>query len=478
MSAQDGRFLDSMAQFDNANVIAHSGTVWRLAELVSPDIWVNPQVRILDPVCKGGEFLQECALRLFAGLAQAIPDEGARWRTILHECLHGIAVNDLFAQISRRTLYCAADASSDLCPYPFDSADGNIRVPGAEAQSDSSPFKTDGALDMKFDLVIGNPPYQQSDGGHGASAKPLYHRFWRAAVAMQPKEIVMVVPARWYSGGKGLDEFRAEMLADRRMAALHDFPDSKDCFPDNDIAGGVCFLKWKSDHDGDCHVVRWHNGREQDEGRRPLDSGHGILMRKRLGVDLVQRVTEKGEAALSERVSTRKPFGMDTCMRGGTSGSLKLRHREGTAKCSKADVTKGKHLIDRWKVAISAASGAGRNLDPNGRRSILSTLELLPPKTVCTETYLTIGPCAGRKAAKRLAAYLDLKLPRYLIGLCGDTQHFKATHFRFVPDIGEDTDWTDEMLYDHYGLTQAERDEIERTIKPRAQAAKAAAKAA
>lgn len=503
--------LDAIAQIDNEKVITTSSTVRKIVDLVSPEIWRNPNARILDPMTKGGEYLKECALRLWDGLKGTIPDKNERRRMILHECLYGMATEEICAQISRRTVYCAEDATNHRCIERFERREGNIIFQQCKHTYDKigkctacgcrknkendqyaypflhmdPPFRIERNEKMEFDLIIGNPPYQLMDGGHGPSASPLYHKFWQRAVDINPREIVMVIPARWYTGGRGLDDFREAMLRDKHIEELHDFLDSGECFPDNKIAGGVCFIKWKRNHQGDCLITQHHQSREYPEQkRRPLDSGFGIFIRKEMDVNMarkiVERITETGEGTLDQVVSAARPFGLRTYYKGKKKGKYALLCRNSISNWNNPnsstrryvdlkDITSGKGLIDKWKIAISAASGAGKQYDKTGRRSILSVVETLKPEEICTETYLTIGPYKNKKETELMKKYLDTKFVRYLIGVKTHTQHFKQATFSLVPNIGHKKEWTDEMLYNRYDLSEAERKEIEQSIKPRAQ---------
>ena len=471
MSTESGRrieVLDTIAQIDAERVIATSSLAWRVTDAVPKSFWTNPTHRILDPAVKGGELLKACALRLWTGLEQNIPDEQERHAHILGTMLHGCAVDSLTGRIGRRTLYCAKDADGARSIHRFGDNEGNIRWnDGATEFLHGKQMKE---IEMEFDLIIGNPPYQRGDGGHGASASPLYHEFIRKAKEMKPRHLVMIVPARWYTGGKGLEGFRQEMLADRRMEALWDFPNEHDCFPDADISGGVCYFLWSREHDGPCCITRVEGNREQKEAKpRLLDSGHGILVRREPELDVLRRVQERGEPSLARQVSSVKPFGLRTYERGLDEGDLILHHKKGESRYNRNKVVKNADAIDQWQVMVSAASGAANKVDAQGARSVLSVLKILPPGQICTETYLTIGAYETRKEAERCAQYLDTKLARYLIGITGSTQHFKPHRFRFVPDIGTEDDWTDEKLYARYDLTDADRRDIERSIKPRVQ---------
>ena len=464
-------FLDTMAQVDREQVLTATTTVKRVVDLVPAEVWQSPATRVLDPCTKGGEFLKECAKRLWTGLADELPDEGARRRHILAKALHGVATSKLTAEMSRRTLYCCrrANGSRSIVPFvknPAGNIDDGIRDHRYDRNGtclDCGDLKVEGEVrathpaygflhgagrgDMHFNLIIGNPPYQRADGGHGASASPVYHQFVDGAIEMNPDHLIMIIPARWYTGGKGLADFRRRMMADRRIAELHDVEDATMCFPDNNISGGVCYFRWSTDHDDDCRIVHVDRNRTRAEVRpRCLDSGHGFIVRREHDVDILQRVQAAQEPTLNAKVSTLRPFGLRTYERGLSDGDLALRHRDGWSRWSKVKLRAGKDLVEAWKVIVSRASGGAMRFDEHGRRAVLSVLDTLGPGAICTETYLTIGRYESQTDAERVKEYLDLKLPRYLIGLTAQTQDFKAARFRFVPDIGAERDWTDQEL--------------------------------
>ena len=263
--------LDCLANLSSDEVFTPPRIANRMLDLLPEEVWSDPDLRWLDPGAKSGVFLREAERRLMEGLAAAIPDEQLRREHILRNMLFGLAITELTALISRRTLYhCRFANEPKYSSVQFSNEEGNIRLPAAPhvwnkagrcskcgasrkalANRDGreehaypflhlSPEEAFGEEDMRFDIIMGNPPYQLDDGGFGKSAGPLYHRFVQAAKELEPRYLTFVIPARWYTGGKGLDAFRREMLADRRLSHLIDFATMKDLFEVGvDIAGGV-----------------------------------------------------------------------------------------------------------------------------------------------------------------------------------------------------------------------------------------------
>jgi len=319
---------------------------------------------------------------------------------------------------------------------------------------------------MKFDVIIGNPPYQLSDGGGtGSSAIPIYNRFVTQAKKLQPRYLTMIIPSRWFSGGKGLDEFRNEMLNDRHIRQLVDFSESADCFAGVDIAGGVCYFLWDRDNPSDCRVENIHKGRST-VSIRPLNE-FDTFIRDSTAVSIIKKVKGYGENTLDSIVSSRKPFGLESKQRSFKTGDLKLIWSGGEGVIPSSKVPSGHELIKQWKILISKTSHdhAGQP-DKDGKRRVFSRIEVLPPDTVCTESYLIIGPFANKEQALNMEAYLKTKFCRFLVSTILLTQNIAKDKFQFVPMLSLDRIWTDQMLYKKYNLSEEEIEFIESRIRP------------
>ena len=324
---------------------------------------------------------------------------------------------------------------------------------------------------MHFDVIIGNPPYQLSDGGFGTSAVPIYQNFVEQAKNLEPRFLTMVVPARWFSGGRGLDKFREAMLADNRLRKIDDFPDSNDVFPGTQIKGGVCFFLWDRDNSGSVQVTTHSQGKEVSSAQRELlEPGVDVFIRYNEGVGIVRKVAEKqvkdgGKDSFAELVSPQRPFGLRTFYKGkkvrGTKDLL-LFENGGTAFVSRNEVTVNTELIDAWKVFIPAA-GSGSDSFPH---PILGKPFVGSPGSVCTETYLCLGPLNSETEADNLRTLLATRFLRFLVLLHKPTQHVSRSAFSFVPALELSTKWTDEKLYMKYGITNDEVAFIESMIRP------------
>lgn len=306
---------------------------------------------------------------------------------------------------------------------------------------------------MKFDFVIGNPPYQESDGGSGASATPVYNKFIDAVKNMKPDVISLIIPAKWYSGGKGLNTFREQMLSDKRIAVLVDYSNSLDVFPNVDVAGGVCYFIWDKTHSGKCKYTNYRNGIETSE-YRDLDE-FDTFIRYPIAASIVKKVRAKQEATLDQVVSSRKPFGLATNIKPLESGDIKLRFNGGIGLYKRDLISVGTDDISKYKIIISylTAEHAGQP-DKNGQYRILSTMEKLPPDTICTETYLVAGAFDSESEANHYMRYLKTKFVRFLVSLKAMTQHISKAMFNFVPVQDFSKTWTDSELFEKYELAK------------------------
>ena len=333
---------------------------------------------------------------------------------------------------------------------------------GGSVEYSALPIR--GKRAMKFDFVIGNPPYQESDGGSGASATPVYNKFIDAVKNMKPDVISLIIPAKWYSGGKGLNTFREQMLSDKRIAVLVDYSNSLDVFPNVDVAGGVCYFIWDKTHSGKCKYTNYRNGIETSE-YRDLDE-FDTFIRYPIAASIVKKVRAKQEATLDQVVSSRKPFGLATNIKPLESGDIKLRFNGGIGLYKRDLISVGTDDISKYKIIISylTAEHAGQP-DKNGQYRILSTMEKLPPDTICTETYLVAGAFDSESEANHYMRYLKTKFVRFLVSLKAMTQHISKAMFNFVPVQDFSKTWTDSELFEKYELSVEEIEFIQGLIK-------------
>lgn len=437
---------------------------------VTEDIFLNPEARILEMNSKSGLYPLYMAYSLYAmklpGPEDKLPLEQtqALWQETVEQQIFVLCKTRMAESITRRTLVGYQDwtVNTTYIPHLLERMENDPQRLAKKLQRTDTWGKE--GQPMKFDAIVGNPPYQEMDGGNNASAVPLYQLFMEQAILVEPHYISMIMPARWYSGGRGLDKFRSEMLNDERLCKMMDFSDSNDCFPGVDIAGGVCYFLWDKSAHGECKVISVHNGK-QSISERKLNE-YDTFIRFKEAISIIKKIQLRESKFYSERVSSQKPFGLRTYVKPTESGDIKLRYSGGIGPFNRADVTSGLDWIDKWKVTMSYLTydHAGRP-DKNGQRRIFSTMDILPPEMVCTETYIVIDCFDTEQEAKNLMGYLKTRFVRFLVAQLAATQHLSKATFGFVPVQDFTEEWTDEKLYKKYELTEDEIAFIESTIR-------------
>jgi hypothetical protein len=491
-------------------------------------VWADKTVTFLDPVAKTGVFLREITSRLNEGLKEEIPNLEERVDHILTKQVFGIAITQLTSLIARRSVYCSKSANGKYSvAKSFTTAAGNIWFERIDhtwvdftafietADKSGKPIrkgvngrcKSCGASqkaldrgegfethayafihtsnikarigelfgdDMQFDVIIGNPPYQLGDGGGGggASATPIYNLFVEKALALDPRYAVMITPSRWFSGGKGLDDFRDRMLRDHHFMKLVDYPQLYDVFPGVKIRGGVSYWLWSNDHEGDCEVVTKIGSKVIGEpSSRRLDA-YDVLVRRNEAVRILDRVAGylvggRPEANLGDQVSARKPFGLTNQRGKATTAGIKdpilVYGNQITSYMERSVIASNEAWIDKWKVLLVKAHGTSGRDDV----TILGEPVVAGPETACTETYLVIGLYDTEAEARNLAAYMRTRFVRFLVSLRKITQNITRDSYRFVPKLPMDRAWTDEDLYERYGITPEQIEFIKSLIAER-----------
>lgn len=483
--------LSCLANLSNDEVFTPPEIANAMLDLLPQELFEDPNAKFLDPACKTGVFLREIAKRLLKGLEKKIPDQQERIDHIFHEQLYGIAITELTALMSRRSLYCSKDAAGFYSVSRFKTHGGNIRYNRIEhtwqkgnciyCGASWGKFDRESELEthayefihvediykMKFDLIISNPPYQLNDGGGlGSSAKPIYQLFVLQALKLKPRYMTMIIPSRWFAGGKGLDDFRREMLENTPISKIFDFQDSRDCFPGVDIAGGVCFFLIDNKYDKDtCAITHYESGKA-DYSERRLNE-FKVLIRDSISCSIVRRLYQNTKHFMNEMVSPRKPFGIESNEKKNPSGDLIYYCKDGFGKILSSKVTQGFDLISKHKLVVSkAASEHAGQKDANGQKKVLSRIEILPKNSVCSETYLVVFSSSDEKEVQNAKTYLESKFVRFLISCMAATQNISRESFAFVPVQDFSKSWTDEELYKKYGLTEKEIEFIESMIRP------------
>ncbi len=317
---------------------------------------------------------------------------------------------------------------------------------------------------MKFDVIVGNPPYQLNTGSGSAQAVPLYDKFILQAKKLNPRYLTMIVPSRWYAGGMGLDEFRAEMLSDKRIRKLVDYPNAAECFSGIELRGGVCYFLWNRDNPGECEYTNVSGGIENTV-KRDL-SEYAIFIRWNQALQIVRKVNSKKEKILSDLVSAVSPFGLPTSVRGKTrkkKDSVTVHSSGGTGYVSKDEIKNGKDLVEKYKVLISRPISGNLEVPPF---KVISLLKVLNPGEVCTHTYLVAGAFDDIEKAKNLKTYLQTRFVRFLLVQSISGMDISKDRFRFVPTQDFSEEWTDEKLYKKYRINKEEVAFIDSLIRP------------
>lgn len=491
--------LSCLANLSNDEVFTPPEVANAMLDMLPQELFSDPDTKFLDPACKSGVFLREIAKRLLTGLEPLFPDLQQRIDHIFHHQLYGIAITELTSLLSRRGVYCSKYPNSVYSVTRFDDAEGNIRykrIPhrwkngkcvfcgAAQSQYDRDEMlethayelihttKPEDIFKMKFDVIISNPPYQLSvnESGKGLGAIPLYQKFVKQAMKLNPKYLTMIIPSRWFAGGVGLNEFRKEMLSDGRLAQIVDYINSADCFPGVDINGGICYFLWSQEYHGLCNYTNI-TGDKISTAMRNLKE-HEIFIRRNEAVPIINKVISKKERTLAQGgCSPQTPYGFLSTFKGNAvpknEDDCKILSSKGWTYVERSKVHKYQETIDMYKPMFSKLSceHAG-NPDKNGMYRVLSRMELLRPGEICTQSYLIAYPSYDKNQVQNVYNYLQTKFVRFLILQTLVGMNISISNFSFVPVQDFSKPWTDAELYAKYGLTDEEIAFIESMIKP------------
>lgn len=493
-------------------------------------IWANPEVRFLDPFTKSGVFLREITSRLTKGLEEEIPDLDERVDHILTKQVFGVAITHLTSLLARRSVYCSkwADGEHSIAKS-FDNPDGNVWferlehaweggtewVYTADASGKQIKKFTNGRCkfcgapqllfdreeglethayafihtddikarlaeifggDMQFDVVVGNPPYQMTGGGGGTNDSSIYHLFVQQAKKLEPRFLSMVIPSRWLAGGRGMDDFRKEMLSDGHLRRLVDYTKMSVAFPGVDFEGGVGYFLWDRDNTGKCLYTLTLGDQVLPTVERDLGA-HEVFVRDSRAAAILDKVLAFEEKGMNELVSGDTPFGLATNFSNFVekpfAGALELHvsvKQKRTVAYMKDTVTKNRQLIPTWKLFMPKAYGERGAIPAN----VLGPTIVAGPNSVCTQTYVTAGPFDSEAEAINCQKYLQTRFARLLVSLRKITQDLPRSVYSWLPQQDWSVDWTDAALYEKYGITEEEVAFIESMIRPMGTGAEAA----
>jgi hypothetical protein len=496
------------------------------------NIWADKSATFFDPFTKSGVFLREIARRLTEGLVEEIPDLEERVDHILTKQVYGIGITELTSLLARRSLYCSKYANGPhSIAKSFTTEAGNIwfertehtwvggkkefvadTMTGREVEvmvnrkcqycgageteygrgegSETHAYgliHTDDVVawlantfgeNMQFDVIIGNPPYQLNDGGGvGSSAMPIYQMFVEQAKALEPRQLVMVTPSRWFTGGRGLNGFRDRMLNDSRLREIHDFLNASEVFPGVEIKGGVSYFIWEREREGICRVATYSDGKIRSVAERPLlEKGVDTFIRHNELIPILHKIRALGEDTFDELVSANDPFGFDvreTNSYRRVKPDLQSKifpnsvgiyyfgwRKDGLGYIKNGDISKGRDLIDGHKLFIPKAWGVGNP------KTDWVTPFYGEPGTASTETYLTVGPFSGKKEAENALSYMQTRFFHALVSVIKITQNTMKNVYKFAPIQDFSRAWLDKDLYEKYNITEEEIEFIESMIRP------------
>lgn len=528
--------LDCISNLSNDEVFTSPKLANQILDMLPQELFTNPRTKFLDPCCKSGVFLREITKRLDKGLEDIIPDKQQRIDHILHNQVFGIAITELTAQLSRRTLYCSKYACAinddidealwenekgetllahsysiseftkkDENDFCLNAIQGNIRfnrkikhdyskgdtclLCGASKKENSEydhayelihiqEKQLEVLKNMRFDVIIGNPPYQLKDGGGtGDSAKPIYNKFIEQAQKLESRYLAMIVPSRWMKGGKGLDGFRESMMKNTMISKMVDYEKAEDCFTGVHIDGGVCYFLIDKSHNGECDFKHICANGYVDMSKRYLDSHlTNTIIRDSRQISIIKKAN--ADKKLSEIVSARNPYGfcadffntpenypdVDVKDEKDEKHNIEIfgvKGKKGGAKrtsgfIEKDKIKKNQESIEKYKLFFSKAYLTTSTVPP----------EIIKAKKnqICTETFLQIGSFNTEQEMENALSYLKTKFARALLFYNRHSLNISQESFSLIPLVDFNEKWTDEKLYKKYKLNDDEIKFIEENI--------------
>lgn len=514
--------LETITNVGNDEVFTPRKTADMMLDSLPEEVWHNPNYKWLNPATKNGIFEREIAIRLDKGLEDVIPDVEQRRKHILQNMIYSIGQTKFTSNVARRTVYYCSQANRqcDGLKAPdghyvngyaigngswFNDEEGNIKTPNTDhvfknGKCEFCGIKNDskyidprqreqyayefihihhlnlerilqnrffgGNRKMKFDIIIGNPPYQLSAAKveEQQNAIPIYNMFVKQAISLNPKYLCMIIPSRWLTGGRGLDDFRKDMFSDKHISILHDFMDASECFPTVEIKGGVCYFLWDRDHDGELDYYN-HKADSVIRSKRKLDDMKvGLFVRDKNALSIIKKVTSAKDFQSFEKIAgSQTPFGIVTSFKDYTEkptaeGDMKIYGNKFVGYTSMKNVLKNKELAYKFKVFAPKAVGDG--LIENDR--VNAFVPDCP--SICTQTYIIYGPFDTKVEADNCARFMSTKFFHFLLGQLKNTQQMAPNLFKFVPLLNFSEEWTDKKLYEKYGLDEDEIAYIAQTV--------------
>lgn len=489
--------LEVIANLSNDAVFTPPRVVNAVLDLLPSHVWTDPNLRWLDPAAKTGVFPREITRRLMIGIVEIIPDEQTRLDHILNNMVFAFATEAITGMMTRRSLYCAKDASSTLSAAQLPTPNGNVwhqRVEHAydtkgrctECGGTSVQLEQPGLdnraygfihkegrnqitkeINMKFDVIVGNPPYQMDADGSNR-AMPIYNLFVEEAKKLKPQYIAMIMPSRWMAGGLGLGEFRSTMLNDKRISKLVDFPNAGEVFPGVEIKGGVCYFMWDASHEDECESVLVRDGNRSDPVMRNLGT-YDVFVRETKALKILAKVQAKNKTPLSEVMSARTAFGIVSNFQGfhktKQKGDVRFYATSTRGRVEawipRSEALTNMEAINSWKAMVPKAGSDGGQKLPD---VVLGQPWTAEKPSICTQSFLFVQTNT-KEEAESVCSYYRTRFVRFLVSLRKITQDTTRDSYLWVPQQTWDRTWTDAALYKKYGITKEEQEYIESMVK-------------
>ncbi|MDD3285911.1 MAG: Eco57I restriction-modification methylase domain-containing protein [Bacteroidales bacterium] len=498
--------LTCLANLSNDEVFTPPSIVNQMLDTLPKELWSDSKAKFLDPFSKSGVFLREIVKRLNVGLEKEIPNLQDRINHILKNQVYGIAITELTALLTRRSLYCSKYANGKKSiTNIFKNEDGNIAYERIEHTFENGKCKYCGASEdiydrgeeleshayifihnknpyknMQFDVIIGNPPYQLSDGSGASSdaASPIYNKFIEEAIKLSPKFIIMITPSKWMVGGRGLNKFREKMLNEKHLKYIYDYENASDCFPGLHIDGGVNYFLWDRDFNGKTNYTYKSNNGVITKTIKYLKNDYfDYIIRDNRILSILEKI--KSEDKLSSIISNTKPFGIRKYLFNEPErypdAKLKFNYYPNSVKIygvkgikggakriigyiNKESITNNIESINKYKLFFTTSYSTNAIEPPE--------IIIAEPNEVCTETFLMVGPFKFKKEQMNCYSFMQTNFFKTLLYFGKGTMQVNKNVFGLVPMQDFNEEWNDEKLYKKYGLSQEEIDFIESMIRP------------
>lgn len=449
---------------------------------VTHDVFFKPDTKILEINSKTGLYPLYVTYSVFRAKCESVGKKSLTidkqreiWFETVRDNIYVVCKTPMAKTITKRTL--VGYSAHKINAHYFDdliNTMANKPQLFLDKVTKESYWKKGNSI-MKFNAIVGNPPYMQMDAGAQASAKPIYNNFVETSRLLNPEYLSFIIPTRWYAGGKGLDSFRDEMLDDKHIRTLYDCLAPEYIFPNTNIRGGVCYYLWDLKYDNKTdmvHVVTRERDNIVSDTIRPMKvDGADIFIRFDDAIEIIKKVKSKVSEFLDSWVSPRRPFGIDSSFSKSEEFS-NVKNEQHCIECvgkglqlgyiSREYVESHIEWIDRWKVFMPRANNIGTELNDDNLNTFVGK-----PGMVCTEAYIAIGAekNLNEGECKNISSYMRTKFVRFMHSLAKASQDATSKTFVFVPVVDFNKNWSDKDLYTYFELSESEIIFIEKMIK-------------